>query len=179
MEAPGRVLDEKVTLRVEFIGWANAPEVYEDSFLVVDQDMDWLTIGRAAMFRIHLSDDLRLIVAAQTALGIALSSGDLDLEDPQFRDCDGNWVNSVDSYAFGTVHEVSNVGSERHLHAAVLKEPNAQNERGQLEREKLSAAQWRAELRERRRLAALAGQPSDSESDCESEKAEGPKDGRM
>ena len=40
LEAPGRGVDEMVTLRVDFIGWARTPTDYEDNFLIVDQDMD-------------------------------------------------------------------------------------------------------------------------------------------
>ncbi len=71
MESPGKALDE-VTLRVDFIGWAREPVDFD----VFELDSDWITLGRGLMFRIYLSEDLRLVESAQTALSIVFSGVD-------------------------------------------------------------------------------------------------------
>jgi hypothetical protein len=108
METLGRTRDEVVTLRVDFIGWAHAPVDYEEDFYVVEQDSDWITLGHGSMLRIRLRDDLEPVESAQTVLGIALSGCNLECN-PRFKDCAGSWEDSVDPYAFGDVHEVSNI----------------------------------------------------------------------
>jgi len=113
-------IDKVVSLRVDFIGWVDAPKNYVKTLFVSDSDFDWTTLSLTSCFRISLSDDLHVVEAAQKALGVMLSNGNLATS-PKFKDIDGNWVDSVDPLVFGNVHEVRDVYSAESLLYSVFK----------------------------------------------------------
>ncbi len=48
------------------------------TLFVTDSDFDWIKFSRASCFHIRLSDDLHVVEAAQTALGVMLLNGDYE-----------------------------------------------------------------------------------------------------